>query len=127
MVKRLFNIDIIADTEEDKINLFLQILHKFHNLSDGLIRLVVVIVKKYYEVAGSFKDYTSDDVIYELVFSTKSRKEMAGELGMSQDVFNTSLNKLRKKGVLTKDNKINRNYIPPKGNFSLIFNFKVDV
>ncbi len=119
MVKRLFNIDIIADTEEDKINLFLQILHKFHNLSDGLIRLVVV--------AGSFKDYTSDDVIYELVFSTKSRKEMAGELGMSQDVFNTSLNKLRKKGVLTKDNKVNRNYIPPKGNFSLIFNFKVDV
>ena len=121
-----FDIPIKASDEKQKIELFMKVLYKFHNLSDGLIRLVVEIVNEYYAVKGRFKVEQPESVIYSILFSTENREKIAERLGMTTSVFNTSLSKLRKRGVLTENNRINANFIPPKGNFSLNFKFLID-
>ena len=63
-----------------------------------------------------------------ILFSTETRSKIRGDLNnMSQKVFNNLLTSLRKKGVVTKGNKINHVLIPnmSEDGFKLVFNFEV--
>lgn len=57
-----------------------------------------------------------------LVFSTENRKEIMDTLNMSQAVFNNNLSKLRKVGVITRNNDL-----IPLLNISDINNFSINI
>ena len=45
------------------------------------------------------------DSRYDLIFSTRTRRTIADDLDMSEDVFNNNLSILRRHGLVTKDNR----------------------
>lgn len=62
---------------------------------------------------------------YELIFSKGKRKEMRGLIGISEDSFNNNLSTLRRHGLLSKDNMLNKSLeLEFNNNFSLEFSFK---
>jgi len=65
-----------------------------------------------------------------ILFSKKSREKMRSDLGnMKSPVFNNLLTSLRTKGVLGKDNTLNKSLRPPvskDGWFGLILKFEED-
>ena len=76
-------------------------------------------------------EISNPDIVDRLLFSTSTRKQIKEDLGgMQNGVFNNLLTALRKKGVLSKDNKILTSLIPLMDNdakgFKLIFNFEID-
>jgi hypothetical protein len=78
-----------------------------------------------YELAREIPNMNIVDMI---LFSTETRIKIREDLGgMGQKVFNNLLTSLRKKGVITKDNKINHVLIPnmTEDGFKLIFDFDV--
>ena len=73
---------------------------------------------------GQLKGLKNEDK-YELMFSTGKRKEMRNLIGISEDSFNNNLSTLRKYGLLSKDNVLNKSLeIEFTDNFSLEFLFK---
>jgi len=78
-----------------------------------------------YELSREIKD---DDMINMILFSTQTRSKIREDLGnMGQKVFNNLLTSLRKKKIITKDNKINHVLIPnmTEDGFKLVFDFEV--
>ena len=65
------------------------------------------------------------DERYDILFSTRVRKEMREQLSLSEDSFNNNLSILRKYGLITKDNKLNKSLdsVIFNNNFSLEFLF----
>lgn len=63
---------------------------------------------------------------YIIIFSTKNRKEMRKLIGISEDSYNNNLSILRKHGLITKDNQLNKflSTVMFTDNFSLEFVFK---
>ena len=63
---------------------------------------------------------------YDLIFATRKRKEMRDLIGISEESFNNNLSILRKYGLITKDNRLNKSLetVVFNGNFSLEFLFK---
>lgn len=61
-----------------------------------------------------------------LIFSTENRKEIMDNLNLSQAVFNNNLSKLRKVGIITKNNDlIPLLNIPDINNFAINIRFNV--
>ena len=61
-----------------------------------------------------------------IVFSTESRKLMAKRLGKKEGSFNDYLARLRKKNVITKDNKlVSFLNIIPGDNYEFTISFKI--
>jgi hypothetical protein len=74
------------------------------------------------------REISNMEIVDMILFSTETRSKIRKDLGdMGQKVFNNLLTSLRKKGVITKDNKINHVLIPrmTEDGFKLVFNFEV--
>ena len=73
---------------------------------------------------AQMKDLSEDDK-YDILFSTRMRKEMRESIGISEDSFNNNLSILRKCGLITKGNKLNKSLETVKfdGKFILEFYF----
>ena len=69
----------------------------FVQLTDAEIDLLIEFITKYFELK---KNITADTDLYELLFSTKKRKEIKDKLGISEQVFNNRFTALKKKGVI---------------------------
>lgn len=67
-----------------------------------------------------------EDDRYTIIFSTKKRKLMREAIGISEDSYNNNLSILRKHGLITKENQLNKflGTVIFDGNFSLEFIFK---
>lgn len=63
---------------------------------------------------------------YDIVFSTRKRKEMRELIGISEDSFNNNLYILRGHGLITKDNRLNKGLetVVFNKSFSLEFRFE---
>jgi len=63
---------------------------------------------------------------YDLLLSTRKRKEMRELIGASEDSFNNNLSILKGHGLITKDNRLNKSLetVVFKEQFSLEFLFK---
>lgn len=63
---------------------------------------------------------------YTIIFSTKKRKSIREDIGISEDSYNNNLSILRKHGLITKENQLNKflSTVVFDGNFSLEFIFK---
>lgn len=66
------------------------------------------------------------DEKYDILFSTRMRKDMRESIGISEESFNNNLSILRKAGLITRDNKLNKSIesVIFKDAFILEFMFK---
>lgn len=119
------NIKRIHTDKKSIFRLWLEFLKPYHKLRNKEIEALSLMLYYRYELS---REIPNVDMVEMILFSTETRGKIRAELNnMSQKVFNNLLTSLRKKGVLTKENKIHHNLIPnmtEKG-FKLIFNFEV--
>ena len=119
------NIKRIHTDKKSIFRLWLEFLKPYHKLRNKEIEALSLMLYYRYELSREIRNVEMVDMI---LFSTETRSKIRSELSdMSQKVFNNLLTSLRKKGVLTKDNKIHHNLIPnmTESGFKLIFNFEV--
>ena len=119
------NIKRIHTDKKSIFRLWLEFLKPYHKLRNKEIEALSLMLYYRYELSREIPNVEMVDMI---LFSTETRSKIRSELSnMSQKVFNNLLTSLRKKGVLTKDNKIHHNLIPnmTESGFKLIFNFEV--
>lgn len=93
------------------INFFkywLQFTAPLHKLQQKEILILAHILKKRYELSYM----VADDLIDSYLFSTDMRKQICEEAGERPSNFQVILSKLRKQGVISSDNQINKKFIP---------------
>jgi hypothetical protein len=119
------NIKRIHTDKKSIFRLWLEFLKPYHKLRNKEVEALSLMLYYRYELSREIPNIEMVDMI---LFSTETRAKIRSELSsMSQKVFNNLLTSLRKKGVLTKNNKIHHNLIPnmTEDGFKLIFNFEV--
>tara|TARA_R110000796_G_scaffold181330_1_gene297850 strand:- start:16674 stop:16982 length:309 start_codon:yes stop_codon:yes gene_type:complete len=100
-------------------------LKPYHKLRAKEIEALSLMLYYRYELSREIKD---PDMVDLILFSTQTRNKIREDLGgMGQKVFNNLLTSLRKKKIISKDNKINHVLIPnmTEDGFKLIFDFEV--
>lgn len=119
------NIKRIHTDKKSIFRYWLEFLKPYHKLRAKEIEALSLMLYYRYELAREIPNMNIVDMI---LFSTETRIKIREDLGgMGQKVFNNLLTSLRKKGVITKDNKINHVLIPnmTEDGFKLIFDFDV--
>jgi len=100
-------------------------LKPYHKLRAKEIEALSLMLYYRYELSREIKD---PDMVDMILFSTQTRNKIREDLGgMGQKVFNNLLTSLRKKNIISKENKINHVLIPnmTEDGFKLIFDFEV--
>ena len=75
------------------------------------------------------QEVNNPKLVHRLLFSDETRARLRDELdSMNPVVFNNLLTSLRKKGAISRDNKIKESLIPPieNGTFGLVFRFELE-
>jgi hypothetical protein len=91
-------------------------------LTEAEIDLLEMFLSKYFELKQSI---SLDSELYELLFSTKKRKEIKEKLNISEQVFNNRFTALKKKSIILENNgvyRLNPMIIPLK---EVTFKFEV--
>ena len=123
--KKNINIKRIHTDKKSIFNYWLEFLKPYHKLRRKEIEAVSLLLYYRYELS---REVSNIDLVERLLFSTETRSKIREDLNnMSQKVFNNLLTSLRKKGVLSKDNKIAPQLIPnmTEEGFNLVFSFEV--
>tara|TARA_R110002049_G_scaffold85285_3_gene216877 strand:+ start:1054 stop:1431 length:378 start_codon:yes stop_codon:yes gene_type:complete len=119
------NIKRIHTDKRSIFRYWLEFLKPYHKLRAKEIEALSLMLYYKYELS---REISNKDIVDMILFSTETRAKIRKDLNdMSQKVFNNLLTSLRKKGVVTKDNKINHVLIPnmSEEGFKLVFNFEV--
>lgn len=119
------NIKRIHTDKKSIFRYWLEFLKPYHKLRAKEIEALSLMLYYRYELSREIKDPEMVDMI---LFSTQTRNKIREDLGkMGQKVFNNLLTSLRKKEIISKDNKINHVLIPnmTEDGFKLIFDFEV--
>ena len=102
------NVIYLKCTDDSFYRMWMEFLTPFHKLTYREKDVAARIILQYFK----FKDNVQDpEVLRELLWSRKSRKDIMDSLKMSQAHFQMVLAKLRTAGVLV-DGDINPRYIP---------------
>ncbi len=106
---------------------WLEFLKPYHKLAGREVEALSILL--YYRRELS-KEVPNMDLVDKLLFSSDIRIKIREDLGgMSSGVFNNLLSTLRRKKVLSKENKILPALIPNMGpdskGFQLIFDFEI--
>jgi hypothetical protein len=115
----------IHTSKKSIFRFWLEFLRPYHKLRTKEIEALALMLYYRYELTREIKDIEMVDMV---LFSTQTRNKIREDLGgMGQKVFNNLLTSLRKKKVITKDNKINPVLIPnmTEDGFKLIFDFEI--
>jgi len=91
-------------------------------LTEAEIDLLELFIYKYFELKSTI---SSDSELYELLFSTKKRREIKEKLNISEQVFNNRFTALKKKNIIKEVNQeysLNPMIIPLK---EVTFKFEV--
>jgi hypothetical protein len=89
----------VSDTE-DLATKYLLALQAIHKMKGQQFDLMVMIITEYL----NYKEKISDnDIIFSLIFSTKSKQKYREKLNVSPQRFQNLMSALRKKKILTKD------------------------
>lgn len=119
------NIKRIHTDKKSIFRFWLEFLKPYHKLRAKEIEALSLMLYYRYELSREIKD---PDMVDLILFSTQTRNKIREDLGgMGQKVFNNLLTSLRKKKIISKDNKINHVLIPnmTEDGFKLIFDFEV--
>lgn len=105
---------------------FLNVLKSRNPISKLRPKEMMVLAEIMFQY-NQFDGLKSDDV-YAIIFSTKKRKEMRELINISEESFNNNLSILRRYGLITKENRLNKSLesVKFKDNFSLEFLFKTN-
>lgn len=105
------NVIYLKCTEDSFYRMWVEFLAPFHKLTSRERDVAARLIMHYFK----FKESISDpEVVRDLLWSRKSRKDIMDALGMSQAHFQIIFAKLRSKGFILNDD-INPKYIPHKG------------
>ncbi len=119
------NIKRILTDKKSIFRYWLEFLKPYHKLRAKEIEALALMLYYRYELS---REIPNPEMVNLVLFSTETRNKIREDLGgMGQKVFNNLLTSLRKKKVLSKDNKINPVLIPnmTEDGFKLVFNFEV--
>ncbi len=119
------NIKRIHTTKKSIFRYWLEFLKPYHKLRAKEIEALSLMLYYRYELT---REVSNEEIVDTMLFSTSTRNKIRVELGdMDQKVFNNLLTSLRKKKVLSKDNKITKVLIPKmtENGFQLIFDFDI--
>lgn len=119
------NIKRIHTTKKSIFRYWLEFLRPYHKLRTKEIEALSLMLYYRYELT---REVSNEEIVDTMLFSTSTRNKIRVELGdMDQKVFNNLLTSLRKKNVLSKENKITKVLIPKmtEGGFQLIFDFDI--
>ena len=92
---------------------YIEFLGPYHKLQNKTRDVAARILSQYFRLKESLKDQKDDEVLYEVLWSRTSRKDMCDSLGMTQNSFQMALAKLKRGRFLLEDNRINPVFIPP--------------
>ena len=118
------NVAIQTITVDKKgfFKLWLTLIQPYLNLRNKEIEVLSKFLEYRYDIS---KRVSSDDEINYILFSTKIRKDIQGDLDITESSLNNILASLRKKGYII-DNNINKKLIPnlndDLNNFKLVYN-----
>jgi len=107
---------------------WLEFLKPYHKLANKEVEALSILLYYRWELS---KEVNNIELVDKLLFSSEVRLKVREDLGgMKSGVFNNLLTTLRKKGVLSKDNKIIPalipNIRPDSTGFKLIFDFEIN-
>jgi len=107
---------------------WLEFLKPYHKLANKEVEALSILLYYRWELS---KEVNNIALVDKLLFSSEIRLKVREDLGgMKSGVFNNLLTTLRKKGVLSKDNKIIPalipNITPESVGFKLIFDFEIN-
>jgi hypothetical protein len=107
---------------------WLEFLKPYHKLANKEVEALSILLYYRWELS---KEVSNIALVDKLLFSSEVRLKVREDLGgMKSGVFNNLLTTLRKKGVLSKDNKIIPalipNIRPESTGFKLIFDFEIN-
>ncbi len=107
---------------------WLEFLKPYHKLANKEVEALSILLYYRWELS---KEVNNIALVDKLLFSSEIRLKVREDLGgMKSGVFNNLLTTLRKKGVLSKDNKIIPalipNIRPDSTGFKLIFDFEIN-
>lgn len=122
------NVKRIRTSKRKLFKYWLEFLKPYHKLAHKELEALSLMLYYRHELS---KEVLNPDLIDKLLFSPDTRKQIRNDLGgMNNKVFNNLLTVLRRKKVLSKDNKILPALIPnmdeEESGFKLIFNFEID-
>ena len=105
------NVIYLKCTEDSFYRMWVEFLTPFHKLTSREKDVAARILMQYFR----FRDNVPDqEVLKELLWSRKSRKDIMDSLKMSSAHFQMVLAKLKTAGFLLNDGDIERRYIPHK-------------
>tara|TARA_R110000765_G_scaffold277570_2_gene375460 strand:+ start:1766 stop:2152 length:387 start_codon:yes stop_codon:yes gene_type:complete len=107
---------------------WLEFLKPYHKLANKEVEALSILLYYRWELS---KEVSNMALVDKLLFSSEIRLKVREDLGgMKSGVFNNLLTTLRRKGVLSKDNKIIPalipNIKPDSTGFKLIFDFEIN-
>lgn len=105
------NVISLKCTEDSFYRLWMEFLAPFHKLTARERDVAARIIAQYFRLKENIPD---PEVLREVLWSHKSRKDMRESLKMSPAHFQMVLAKLRESGVI-KDGDLDPRYIPHKG------------
>lgn len=107
-------------SEDGFLRAWMEILTPFHKLTSREKDVAARILSQYFKMKAGIQD---PFVLWEVMWSKNSRKDIMDSLGMSQPHFQLVLGKLRQCGFLLKDDEINPKYIPHRADGASRFMF----
>ena len=119
------NIKRIHTTKKSIFRYWLEFLRPYHKLRTKEIEALSLMLYYRYELS---REVSNEEIVDTILFSKSTKNKIRVELGdMDQKVFNNLLTSLRKKNVLSKENKITKVLIPKmtENGFQLIFDFDI--
>lgn len=99
---------------------YLTFMNPFFNLTNNEIRLIGEVMYYYKQSEGA-----KEEIRWDWVFSTETRKKIKTSLKMNDNTFNTTLNKLRNKKLIDGNKIDDRLVIDPSKEFDVVIKFKL--
>jgi DNA-binding MarR family transcriptional regulator len=123
---RNINVQTIKVERKQFFSVWLQLLQPFLKLRDQELTVLASLLYYRYVIHQQVKSKTMVD---ELLFNTRTRKQIREELDIKNYSFNNILSALRKKGLIV-NNTLNQKIVPildtdEFDNFKLVYNIEV--
>lgn len=118
------NLATIKTDFEGVVNRWIKFTAPMHNLTPQEQDLISQLLLQYFRLKEKIDD---PELLWKMVFDYDTKAEIKNVLGWKDYTLQNLLTRLRKKGIITRNNQIAKPYIPnlssdAKG-YKIIFNF----
>lgn len=112
-------INLKQKTKREAYLLYLNLLNKFHNLTDKEVDILMELLRAYFAALGKYNNVEAASRLY------FNKEELSKKTKIKPSVLKNYLSSLRKKNVLLEDNKIAPVLIPPSKDGLIEVTFKI--